>query len=313
MDSRRQARHTNYSRSRPAPPVRNPSGEHGEREGEAGYPPACGTLPQEGVPAKRVEGVPGIHQDSIRLSKFLAHAGVSSRRKADELIKAGKVRVNNTVVLEPFALIQPHKAIVSIDNKVVTYHVTHKYIALHKPVGYLSDLKDTQDRELARALLDDKERLYPVGRLDYQSEGLMFFTNDGAFAQRVMHPRYEVEKEYLVKLRGKLDSEELQKLVDGVMIQGERYAFDLIKLMRAEKQNAWYRVIIHEGKNRLIRKAAEALSHPVVKLRRVRIGPVVLGAMRPGEHRHLTPREIDFFLTQQPPKGSSNARSRASV
>ena len=235
-------------------------------------------------------------QDSIRLSKFLAHAGVSSRRKADEIIKSGRVTVNNTVVLEPFLPIAPHKDIVTIDNKVIKYHVSHKYIALYKPAGYLSDLKDNQDRKLARTLLDDKERLYPVGRLDYQSEGLMLFTNDGGFAQRVMHPRYEVEKEYLVKLRGKLDPQELQKLIDGVVVQGERYAFDLIRIMRAEKQNAWYRVIIHEGKNRLIRKAAEALSHPVLKLRRVRIGPVLLGAMRPGEHRHLTSREINLLL-----------------
>ena len=250
-------------------------------------------------------------QDSIRLSKFLAHAGVSSRRKADEIIKAGRVTVNNTKVLEPFAPIAPHKDIVTIDNKVIKYHISHKYIALYKPAGYLSDLKDNQDRKLARTLLDDKERLYPVGRLDYQSEGLMLFTNDGGFAQRVMHPRYEVEKEYLVKLRRKLDPQELQKLVDGVMVQGERYAFDVIRLMRAEKQNAWYRVIIHEGKNRLIRKAAEALSHPVLKLRRVRIGPVLLGAMRPGEHRHLTSREIGFFLSQQPLQDSPNSGKAA--
>jgi 23S rRNA pseudouridine2605 synthase len=252
-------------------------------------------------------------QDSIRLSKFLAQAGVSSRRKADDIVKAGRVTVNNTKVLEPFALIQPHKDVVSIDNKVIKHHVTRKYIALYKPAGYLSDLKDKANRNLARTLLDDKERLYPVGRLDYQSEGLMLFTNDGGFAHRVMHPRYEVEKEYLVKLKGTLDPQELQKLVDGVMVQGERYAFDFIKLIHPEKENAWYRVIIHEGKNRLIRKAADALSHPVLKLRRVRIGPVLLGTMRPGEHRHLTPREIAFFLSEQPLKQSPNARSGASV
>ena len=193
-----------------APPVRNLSSEHGEREGEA---PAA--LPREGATR-----APRMDQDSIRLSKFLAHAGVSSRRKADEIIKSGRVTVNNTVVLEPFLPIAPHKDIVTIDNKVIKYHVSHKYIALYKPAGYLSDLKDNQDRKLARTLLDDKERLYPVGRLDYQSEGLMLFTNDGGFAQRVMHPRYEVEKEYLVKLRGKLDPQELQKLIDGVVCPG---------------------------------------------------------------------------------------------
>jgi 23S rRNA pseudouridine2605 synthase len=252
-----------------------------------------------------------LDQDSIRLSKFLAHAGVSSRRKADEIIKAGRVTVNNTKVLEPFAPITPQKDVVRLDNAIIKYHIAYKYIALYKPAGYLSDLKDNQDRKLARTLLDDKERLYPVGRLDYQSEGLMLFTNDGGFAQRVMHPRYEVEKEYLVKLNGKLHPQELQNLVDGVMVQGERYAFDVITLMRAEKQNAWYRIINHEGKNRLIRKATEALSHPVLKLRRVRIGPVLLGVMRPGEHRHLTSREISFFLSQQPSHDSPNSGKAA--
>lgn len=240
-----------------------------------------------------------MHQDSIRLSKFLAHAGVSSRRKADEIIKSGRVTVNNLVVLEPFLPVRPDLDVVSVDNKTVKYHVTYKYIALYKPPGYLSDLKDKQNRKLARALLSDKERLYPVGRLDYQSEGLMLFTNDGAFAQRVMHPRYEVEKEYLVKIKGKLDPEELQKLVDGVLLQGDRCALDLIRLMREEKQNGWYRVTIHEGKNRIIRRAMEAISHPVTRLRRIRIGPVLLGTMQPGERRHLTSREIGFFLSHR--------------
>jgi 23S rRNA pseudouridine2605 synthase len=241
--------------------------------------------------------------DSIRLSKFLAHAGVSSRRKADEIIKSGRVKVNTVAVLDPFVPVSPHKDVVSVDSRIIEYHVTHKYIALYKPAGYLSDLKDTRDRKLARALLSDKERLYPVGRLDYQSEGLMLFTNDGLFAQRIMHPRYEVEKEYLVKVKGKLDTEETRQLLEGVMIEGERYGFDHIKLIRAESRNAWYRVIIHEGKNRIIRRAMEALSQPVLKLRRIRIGPVVLGDMRPGESRHLTSREIRFLVSDEQPQG----------
>jgi 23S rRNA pseudouridine2605 synthase len=239
-------------------------------------------------------------QDSIRLSKFLAHAGVSSRRKADEIIRSGRVIVNNTVTLDPFAPVLPHKDVVTVDNKIIKYQVTYKYIALYKPPGYLSDLRDDRDRKLARALLNDKERLYPVGRLDYQSEGLMLFTNDGAFAQRVMHPRFEVEKEYLVKIKGKLDAQESQKLVSGVMVEGERYSFDAIRPMQVERQNAWYRVIIHEGKNRIIRRAMEAIYHPVLKLRRVRIGSVLLGSMEPGEHRYLSSREIKFFLTHDP-------------
>jgi len=235
-------------------------------------------------------------QSIVRLSKFLAYAGVASRRKADNLITSGKVKVNNLVVLEPFFRITPHVDVVTVDNTIINYQVRFKYIALHKPVGYLSDLADKQNRKLARALLTDEERLFPVGRLDYQSEGLILFTNDGAFAQRVMHPRYEVEKEYVVKLRGKLDPQDIQTAISGLFIEGERYAFDSITLVRAEKENAWYRITIHEGKNRLIRKVAETLRHPVVRLRRVRIGQVRLGRMLPGEHRYLTPGELASLI-----------------
>jgi 23S rRNA pseudouridine2605 synthase len=234
-------------------------------------------------------------QESIRLSKFLALTGVASRRKADEIIKLGRVAVNNTVILEPFVKVIPRKDLITLDNIRITYQQTFKYIALYKPVGYLSDLADPRNRKIARALLNDKERLFPVGRLDYQSEGLMLFTNDGKFADRVMHPRYEVEKEYLVKLKGKLETPKLQSVVEGLYLGGDRYAFDRIKVLRTERQNAWYRVVVHEGKNRQIRKVAEALAHPVIKLRRVRIGTIELGDMKPGESRYLTSTEITSF------------------
>ena len=173
-----------------------------------------------------------------------------------------------------------------------------KYIALYKPVGYLSDLTDKRDRMLARELITDKERLFPVGRLDYQSEGLMLFTNDGGFALRVMHPRYEVQKEYLAKLKGRLTPEEIHRAVDGVVLEGVHYAFDEMRLVRSEKENSWYRITIHEGKNRMIRKLADALAHPVIKLRRVRIGPVHLGRLLPGESRYLTAKEIAGLMAE---------------
>ncbi len=239
-----------------------------------------------------------MRESPVRLSKFLAYAGVASRRKADDSITSGRVKVNNIKVLEPFTRVIPYKDVVTLDNKKIEYQIKPKYIALFKPVGYLSDLADKQNRKLARTLLNDEERLFPIGRLDYQSEGLMLFTNDGAFAQRVMHPRYEVEKEYLVKLKGKLEPESIRKATEGVFVEGVRYAFDEIKLAREEKENSWYRITLHEGKNRMIRKLAEALSHPVIKLRRVRIGPIHLGRLMPGEHRPLTSREIAFFRSE---------------
>jgi 23S rRNA pseudouridine2605 synthase len=235
-------------------------------------------------------------QNAIRLSKFLANAGVASRRESDEIIKSGRVSVNKIAVVDPFHRVRPATDVVTVDNVQIEHHIKLKYWALYKPVGYLSDLKDKRNRRLARTLVDSNERLFPVGRLDYQSEGLMLFTNDGRFAQRVMHPRYETEKEYLVKLKGKLDQAELQKTMQGLLIENVRYVFDLITLACIEREDGWYRITVHEGKNRMIRKVAEALSHPVLRLRRIRIGPVKLGSLKPGESRQITQKEIAFFI-----------------
>lgn len=234
--------------------------------------------------------------ETVRLSVFLARCGVASRRKSDEIIASGTVKVNNTVVVHPYYKINPEKDSVTIGNIKLESSTRYVYIALYKPVGYLSDLADKRNRKLARTLLKEEERLFPVGRLDYSSEGLILFTNDGAFANRVMHPRYEVEKEYLVKLKGRPSTDTLKNVLKGVLVEGEPYRFDVIEPMRAEKVNTWYRVVVHEGKNRMIRKVADAISHPVLSLKRVRIGPVRLGALEPAQYRLLTEREVLFFL-----------------
>lgn len=247
---------------------------------------------------------------TTRLSKFLASAGVASRRKADDIIKSGKVKVNDITVLDPYHQIDPYKDRVSIDNREIESNRDLVYVALYKPVGYLSDLKDTRERQLARDLVKLPGRLFPVGRLDYQSEGLMLFTNDGAFANRVMHPRYQVEKEYLAKLKGRMDERALKSAAHGLMVDGELYRFDKITLLRTETNNSWYRVIVHEGKNRMIRKLADVLNHPVLKLKRIRIGPVTLGVLKPGQFRHLTPAERRFFT---PSRNATTTRKYPSM
>jgi 23S rRNA pseudouridine2605 synthase len=234
--------------------------------------------------------------ETVRLSAFLARCGVASRRKSDEIIASGTVKVNNTIVVHPYYKINPDKDRVTIGNRKLELSRRYVYIALYKPAGYLSDLADKKNRKLARTLLEEEERLFPVGRLDYSSEGLMLFTNDGAFANRVMHPRFEVEKEYLVKLKGRVSTDTLKNVLKGVLIEGELYRFDEIEPVRAEKVNTWYRVVVHEGKNRMIRKVADAIAHPVLSLKRVRIGPVRLGALGPAQYRLLTEREVLFFL-----------------
>ncbi len=225
-----------------------------------------------------------------RLSKFIAHSGLASRRKAEEIIKAGRIRVNGVVVVDPYRRIVPGADTISLDNGNIAGTTKKQYyVALYKPVGYLSDLADPRGRRLARELIDLEAPLFPVGRLDYNSEGLMIFTNDGDFANSIMHPRYEIEKEYVVKLSGRLTYQEMHRMTTGLPVQGQTYRVKSITPIQETAKNAWYRVTIIEGKNRMIRKMAEAIHHPVLKLKRVRIDGITLGTLRPGEYRFITP------------------------
>ncbi len=230
-----------------------------------------------------------------RLSKFIARSGFASRRKAEQIVRSGRVAVNGVIVKDPHRRILPGSDAVSVDNEQIGTGGAAKkryYVALYKPTGYLSDLADPRGRRLARQLIDLEAHLFPVGRLDYNSEGLMLFTNDGEFANSIMHPRYEVEKEYLVKLSGSLTKEELLRMTTGIPVEGQVYRVRSIVPFRQTPKNAWYRVTVVEGRNRMIRKMADAVHHPVLKLKRVRINGITLGAMRPGEYRLITPRGL---------------------
>lgn len=224
---------------------------------------------------------------------------MASRRKAEAIIAGGRVKVNNETVLEVFREIASDKDHVTIDNISVSNKPAKQlYIALYKPPGYMSDLKDPEGRSLARDLIPITGRLYPVGRLDYSSEGLIIYTNDGNFAQRTLHPRYQLEKEYLVKVQRPLTAAELERLTTGRRIEGVVYRLRSVKLATITPRNAWYVMTATEGRNRMIRKLAESIGHRVLRLRRIRIGPVVLGGLRPGMWRHLRPKEIEQILRQ---------------
>lgn len=231
-----------------------------------------------------------------RLSKFLARCGAASRRKSEELIASCRVRVNGSIVTDPSQEVSEEQDTVTLDGEAQRPAKKLHYIALYKPTGYLSDLADPRGRKIARDLIDLHEPLFPVGRLDYNSEGLMIFTNDGQFANRIMHPRFEVEKEYLVKLSGTLTREELHRVAQGVRVEREIYSVKSISLLRRTQKNAWYRITIIQGKNRMIRRIAEAMSHPVLKLKRVRIDGVGLGALKPGEYRFIDRKELRSLL-----------------
>jgi 23S rRNA pseudouridine2605 synthase len=232
---------------------------------------------------------------SQRLSKFLAHSGIDSRRKSEEIIKSGRVFVNNINILEPQYHVSPDNDIVTVDNKVVSNVKRYNYVALYKPVGYMSDLKDPAGRKLARDLIKVKTKLFPVGRLDYNSEGLIIFTNDGNVANYIMHPKYEVEKIYHVKFKGSLDEDDFLKIKKGLLIEGIPCRIKSIKFLKSSIKNNWYKIIITEGRNRIIRKIGEQIDHYVLKLKRVRIGNIELGDLEPGQYRFLTESEIRPF------------------
>ena len=230
-----------------------------------------------------------------RLSKFLEHCGVASRRKAEEVIVSGRVSVNNVVVREPQFRVDDDRDSVKVDNKPVRKNRTLLYIALYKPVKFLSDLNFKDDRELARDLIKTDVYLFPVGRLDYHSEGLIIFTNDGEFSNRLAHPKYRVEKEYMVKFKGVLDQRVLNQMRQGVVIDGESYKVETIAYIKTSLQNSWYRLTVQEGKNRMIRKIGEKLGHHVLKLKRTRIGAIRLGDLKPGQYRYLEDHEVKGF------------------
>lgn len=238
--------------------------------------------------------------EAERLAKFLSRSGIASRRRCEEIISSGRVTVNDIIVLEPGYRVLPGKDIVALDRRVLNQALDQPknpiYIALYKPVRYLSDLLSHSERLVARSLIPIDSYLFPVGRLDYHSEGLMLFTNDGMLANRVMHPRYGMEKEYLVKFKGVLSDEALRAMVKGVIIEGLRYKVTRVRFLRHSLANSWYSVVLTEGRNRMIRRIGEKIGHPVLKLKRIRIGPIKLGDLTAGQYRFLTPREIKSLV-----------------
>jgi 23S rRNA pseudouridine2605 synthase len=233
---------------------------------------------------------------SERLSKYLSNSGFASRRKCDDIIKSGRVKVNDITVLEPFYRILPNKDNITVDNHTLNTNNNPLYIALYKPVQYLSDLVSEKNRKVTRTLIPIQTYLFPIGRLDYNSEGLMLFTNDGDFANRIMHPRYGVEKEYLAKFKGIISDDLLYEIRKGLLIENSVYRVDSIKFIKISFSNSWYNIILKEGKNRMIRKIGSKIKHPVLKLKRIRIGPVKLGNLKPGEFRLLTDKERNTLL-----------------
>ena len=230
----------------------------------------------------------------MRLQKYLADCGVASRRASEQLILEGRVSVNGETVTQLGTQVEEGDKVV-FDGRLLK--PTHKkiYIMLYKPDKVVSTVSDPEGRKTVMDLVDIKERLYPVGRLDYHTEGLLLLINDGDAAYHLTHPKFEIEKEYLCVIAGQISREEVLKLQSGVIIDGEKTAPAKVKVVEITDHTTSLSVIIHEGKNRQVRKMMEAVNKEVLHLTRMRHGELLLTGLKPGQWRPLTKEEIEYL------------------
>jgi len=229
----------------------------------------------------------------MRINKFIAIHSKYSRRKADELIEQGAVTINNNPPTQVGTEIDPENDIIKINGKPLIFRSQQVYIAMNKPAGYITTRSDERERKTVMDICPKIESLKPVGRLDKDTEGLLLFSNDGNFINRLTHPKFKCEKEYFAVVEGKLDRKHLEMLEDGIIIEGKKTAPCKIRIHTIDKNQTSLTIIIHEGRKRQIRKMFDLIVHSVKYLKRIRIGSIQLGDLKIGETRPLTKQEID--------------------
>jgi 23S rRNA pseudouridine2605 synthase len=229
-----------------------------------------------------------------RLQKILSQAGVASRRASEQLMLDGRVTVNGTTIRELGTKADPAVDDIRVDGRRIKLPERHRYVLLNKPKGYVTTRSDPQKRPTVVDLVGIREYIYPVGRLDFDSEGLLILTNDGDLAARLTHPRHGVNRVYEARVLGVPDAHDLQRLSRGVMVEGRRTGPAHVELLpgRRDDQHATLRITIHEGRNRQVRNMCEAIGHPVDRLKRIAIGPIRDGRLKPGQWRELTTEEV---------------------
>jgi 23S rRNA pseudouridine2605 synthase len=234
-----------------------------------------------------------MNDEGIRLQKVLAAAGVGSRRACEELIAEGRVSVDGEPVLEQGRRVDPESAVIRVDGMRVTTATNRIYLALNKPKGMVSAMTDPEGRPTVGDLvIDRKERLFHVGRLDADTEGLLLLTNDGELAHRLSHPSYEVPKTYLAEIIGPVQKDVGKRLRAGVLLEDGPVKVDSFRLVDSAANKVLVEVVLHEGRKHIVRRLLAEVGHPVQSLVRVSIGPVQLGSQRPGRLRNLTPQEV---------------------
>jgi 23S rRNA pseudouridine2605 synthase len=241
-----------------------------------------------------------------RLQKILSRAGLASRRGTEKAMAEGRITVNGQVVTELGTKADPERDDVRLDGVRVRAAHAPVYLMLYKPKGAITTRHDPEGRPTVMDLVPQVAGLFPVGRLDVTTEGLLLLTNDGAFAERVAHPRNEVPRVYHAKVHRVPDADTLARLRRGVNVAGDRLTVDRVRVLEAGK-NAWLEVTLHEGKHHEVKRMLEAVGHPVSKLKRVAVGRLTLKGMKPGEFRALTPQEVRHFA------GPSRAPARRRI
>ena len=235
----------------------------------------------------------------IRLQKVMADLGIASRRKSEEIIQEGRVTVNGDVA-DVGLKVDPDLDHIKLDGKLITRRPGPKvYYAFHKPRGVVSTLEDPQERPCVGDYLTRiKARVYPIGRLDFDSEGLLLLTNDGEFTHSVLHPSKKIPKVYQVKIKGVLSDQDIEALEKGMYLEDGKTAPAKVKKLRKAKENSWVEMVIHEGKKRQIRRMLHRVGHDVLRLVRVKVAGIELSGIAPGEMRPLTMKELERIRTK---------------
>ncbi len=228
-----------------------------------------------------------------RVQKIIAAAGIASRRAAEQFILDGRVKVNGKAITELGTKADPDRDHIKVDGKLINPRQPKTYVMLNKPVGYVTTMSDPEGRPVVSDLLRGvKVRVYPVGRLDYDTEGLLLLTNDGDFAHLVTHPRHELPKTYLVKIKGVLEDRDVEALERGVFLKDGRTAPARVRRLRKEEANSWIEITIHEGRKRQVRRMIDHTGRSVIKLKRTKVGSLEMGDLALGAYRHLTADEV---------------------
>ncbi len=232
-----------------------------------------------------------------RLQKYMASCGVASRRNSERMIVAGRVKVNGVTKLELGLKIDPSIDIVEVDGVKINLEKRKIYIVLNKPEGYLCTLKDERGRKTVLDLVKTEERIFPIGRLDYDTSGLLIMTNDGEIYNKVIHPREKINKVYEAEISGNPNLEEINKFCGGVDIGGYITAPANFEIIEKYKENTLVKITIHEGKKRQIRRMCKEINHPVIKLKRISIGQISLRNLEKGHWRFLSDEELEYLNT----------------